>query len=299
MLNKEGPAMENGFTDMYINIQNGIITYFSSIDWGSIIVAAVKIIAIMIASRIIVKIGSKAIQRFIIEKNHFSQRFDERRTKTIGRLVKNVLSYTVYFMAFLLILTQMNFQIGPLLAGAGVLGLAIGFGAQSLVRDVITGFFIIFEDQFAVGDVIQTGNFRGTVEEIGLRITKIKNWTGEIHIIPNGSIMEVTNFSVNNSIAVTDVSIAYEADVDMATRVIQETAAEVYKSNDDIVSEPEVLGVQTLGASEVVIRVTTECKPMTHYGVGREMNAAMKKALDKVGIEIPYPRLVTFRREEA
>jgi small-conductance mechanosensitive channel len=289
---------QNSVMDIYIDVQGKIVEYVSTIKWDLIALAIFKIIVILIAARIIVGISKRAIQRYIIDKNETIKRFDQRRTKTVGRLVSNVLSYTVYFMAILLILEQMNFEIGPLLAGAGVLGLAIGFGAQNLVRDVITGFFIIFEDQFAVGDVIQTGNFKGTVEEIGLRITKIRSWTGEIHIIPNGSITEVTNFSINNSVAVVDVSIAYEADVDEATRVIKETATELYGANDNIVAEPEVLGVQTLGASEVIIRVTFECKPMTQFGVGREMNARVKKALDRVGIEIPYPRLVTFRRDE-
>jgi small-conductance mechanosensitive channel len=282
----------------YIQIQTRILNYFLAIQWGHVAVVALKIVLILMAARILVKISKRGIQRYVIERNNTIRQFDTRRTNTIARLVSNVLSYTVYFIAILLVLGLMEFQIAPLLAGAGVLGLAIGFGAQNLVRDVITGFFIIFEDQFAVGDVIQTGNFKGTVEEIGLRTTKIKNWTGEIHIIPNGSITEVTNFSINNSVAVMDVSVAYEANIDEAMRVIEKTAKEIAAQNEDIVVEPQVLGVQSLGASEIIIRVTAECKPMTHFGVARQMNASVKKALDEVGIEIPYPRLVTFHREE-
>lgn len=282
----------------FTQIWDAILSYYLAVQWGVVALAVIKIIVIAIASKVIITVAHSWIRRFVIEKNEVHQRFDNRRTKTIGRLVSNVLSYVIYFIAFLLILGELTIDITPLLAGAGVLGLAIGFGAQNLVRDIITGFFIIFEDQFAVGDYIQTGNFMGTVEEIGLRITKIRNWTGEIHIIPNGSITEVTNFSINNSVAVVDVSVAYEADIDEATRVIADTAKDLYASNADIVSEPQVLGVQTLGASEVVIRVTLECKPMTHFGVGREMKARVKKALDQVGIEIPYPRLVTFQRGE-
>lgn len=284
--------------DAYIEIQYEIIDYLSKINWGEVAVVTLKMLLILFAARIIVSVSKRAIQRYVIEKDSAIRKFDARRTKTIARLISNVLSYTVYFIAALIVLGLMEFQIAPLLAGAGVLGLAIGFGAQNLVRDVITGFFIIFEDQFAVGDVIQTGNFKGTVEEIGLRTTKIKNWTGEMHILPNGSITEVTNFSVNNSIAVIDVSVAYEADIDEAIRVIEKTAKEVAVQNNDVVVEPQVLGVQSLGASEIVIRVTAECKPMTHFAVARQMNASVKKALDEVGIEIPYPRLVTFHRDE-
>jgi small conductance mechanosensitive channel len=162
--------------------------------------------------------------------------------------------------------------------------LAVGFGAQSLVKDVITGFFIIFEDQFAVGDIVQVGSFKGTVEEIGLRVTKIRSWTGEVHIIPNGSITQVTNFSIHNSLAVVDVSISYEEDIDKAMKVLKETIKSHYETNENMVAEPEVLGIQQLGASEVVMRITAECKPNTHVAVARELNAEIKKAFDANGM---------------
>ncbi|MFD2672201.1 mechanosensitive ion channel family protein [Marinicrinis sediminis] len=281
------------------SIQDQLMNYFQDPSrWMNMLGVIVKIVVIFIAAKIVIKISKRMIQLMLEdrEKKHF--KLDARRSNTIGKLVGNVITYTINFIAILLILSQLNFDLMPLLAGAGVLGLAIGFGAQNLVRDVITGFFIIFEDQFAVGDIIQTGQFKGTVEEIGLRITKIKNWTGEIHYIPNGSITEVTNFSINNSISVVDVSVAYEVDVDTAIEVIKATAMQVYENNDNMVKEPDVLGVQSLGASDVVIRVLAECKPYTHFAVARQMNAEMKKALDAKGIEIPYPRLVTYHRQE-
>ena len=141
-------------------------------------------------------------------KRRIGLKFNPRRTTTIMRLMGNIVNYAISFIMIMMILAVFHVPFGPMLAGAGVVGLAIGFGAQSLVKDIITGFFIIFEDQFAVGDVIQTGRFKGTVEEIGLRVTRVKSWTGEIHIIPNGSILEVTNYSINNSIAVIDISVA-------------------------------------------------------------------------------------------
>ncbi len=117
------------------------------------------------------------------------------------RLLQNVFSYAIYFVAGVMILETLSVDVRGLLAGAGIVGLAVGFGAQNLVKDIITGFFIIFEDQFSVGDYVRVGTFEGTVEEIGLRTTKIKSWTGEINILPNGSIVEVTNFSLHNSVA--------------------------------------------------------------------------------------------------
>ena len=121
-----------------------------------------------------------------------------------------------------MILSTLTINVSAVLAGAGIVGLAVGFGAQSLVKDIITGFFIIFEDQFSVGDYIRVGQFEGTVEEIGLRTTKIKSWTGELHIIPNGNILEVTNFSLNNSVAVIDISVAYEENIQRVESLIQD-----------------------------------------------------------------------------
>lgn len=278
-----------------------IETVADPLVWGMLFWVGLKIVLYFFAGRFVVRLAGRAVTHLMIERSKETRgpvRIDPRRSQTIGRLVNNVVSYVVNFIVILLILSELGVNLAPLLAGAGVLGLAIGFGAQSLVKDVITGFFIIFEDQFAVGDIIRTGNFQGTVEEIGLRVTRIKSWTGEVHIIPNGAITEVTNFSTNNTIGVVDVSVAYESDIEKAMQVIKRTAMEVFEGNDNVVKEPEVLGVQSLGASEVVIRVTAECKPMTHVGVGRQMNAAIKKALDAEGIEIPYPRLVTFQRSE-
>lgn len=222
----------------------------------------------------------------------------EKRGKTLTALLNNVVVNVVYFIAILLIVDELGFPLAPLLAGAGVIGLAIGFGAQSIVRDVITGFFIIYEDQFAVGDFVDTGKNSGTVQEIGLRITKIKEWTGQIHMIPNGLIAEVTNFSKENSIAVVDVGIAYEENIANAETVIIEVLKEVYEQEENMVVEPTVMGVQDLGDSDVVIRVAAECNPMTHFAIARKLRRAIKDRFDQKGIEIPYPRLVTYRREE-
>ncbi|MNI09012.1 putative MscS family protein YkuT [compost metagenome] len=179
----------------------------------------------------------------------------------------------------------MGVNLGPLLAGAGVLGLAIGFGAQSLVKDVITGFFIIFEDQFGVGDVIQIDQFKGKVEEIGIRVTRIRSWTGEVHIIPNGSIVKVTNFSTYNSLAVLDISIPYATDVDKAIKLLKDTVVRIFEQNDKIVKEPEVLGVQTLTNTEMKLRIVAECQPNTQSEIERLINSEVKKAMDQLAAE--------------
>jgi small conductance mechanosensitive channel len=266
--------------------------------WITLGQGLLKIILIIVISAILIRIGKLAIHNFFLIRTKSPLRVTERREATLAKLLVNILTYVIYFISFIMILEVFTINVTALLAGAGVAGLAIGFGAQNLVRDVITGFFIIFEDQFSVGDFIRTGTFEGTVEEIGLRVTKIKGITGEIHIIPNGSIMEVTNFSISNSVAIVDVSIAYEGNIDKAERVIQGLLEEIHTRNEDMVKPPELLGVQMLGASEVVLRVVSEVKPMRHFAVARLLRKEIKSVLDQNGIEIPYPRLVTYTRHE-
>lgn len=262
--------------------------------WENLGVTAIRIALIIIISKLIIWLVHKTLDRIVLERASKHSPSQARRMTTVGKLVKNVATYIMYFIGMLLMLSEVGINLGPLLAGAGVVGIAIGFGAQSLVKDILTGFFIILEDQFAVGDVIQTGTFKGTVEVIGLRTTKILSWTGEVHMIPNGMINEVTNFSVNNTLAVVDVLVAYEAQVDKAMSIISETMSQL--EHENLVKEPEVLGVQLMSATSVTIRVTGECKPNTHHMVARAMNKAIKDALDRNGIEVPYPRMVTYQR---
>ncbi|GGG26849.1 mechanosensitive ion channel family protein [Paenibacillus abyssi] len=276
---------------------NDITAWLSNeVMWKNLALTALRILIILIAARIVIFIVHKAITHAIIERESKRLAIQTRRMRTVGKLLKNVSSYVVHFITILLVFSEFNIHLGPLLAGAGVIGLAIGFGAQSLVKDVITGFFIILEDQFAVGDVVQTGAFKGTVEMIGLRSTRLQSWTGEVHIIPNGMINEVTNFSINNSLAVVDISIAYEEDIDEAEQVIRQTVAKV--EDENLVRQPEVLGIQMLGASEVVLRVIAECRPNAQHGYTRKLRSEIKKALDAHNIEIPYPKQVQLHRSE-
>ena len=183
-----------------------------------------KILVIILLAVVVVKIGKSVIRRMFTFQLKSKIRPSERREKTLLKLLENALSYIVYFSAILAILAEFM-NISGLLASAGVLGLAVGFGAQSLVKDIISGFFIIFEDQFSVGDYVQIGTAVGTVEEIGLRTTKVSAYGGEIYIIPNGNITEVVNYSINNSLAIMDIRIAYETDIQKAESLIEDFIA--------------------------------------------------------------------------
>ncbi|WP_338754841.1 mechanosensitive ion channel family protein [Bacillus sp. FJAT-52991] len=272
--------------------------YTSEEFWLAIGKGSLKIVFILILSGIVIKVAKMVVRKFFLLRSKTPLGLSERRETTLLKLIENIISYVVYFVTLINILDILTFDIKALIAGAGVVGLAVGFGAQSLVKDIITGFFIIFEDQFSVGDVVRIGQFEGTVEEIGLRTTKIKQWTGELHILPNGIITEVTNFSVHNSIAVVDVSIAYEENINEAERVINELLKTLPEKYEQIVAPPQLLGVQMLAASDVVMRITAETTPMNHFVVARHIRKDVKECLEENGIEIPFPRLVMYSRDE-
>ncbi|MRH44394.1 mechanosensitive ion channel [Aquibacillus halophilus] len=256
-----------------------------------------RILLIIILAGLVVRIGSSILNRVFRKRDHGPFRITERRENTLKKLVQNALSYVVYFTAFLMVLDTLTIPIGALLAGAGVAGLAIGFGTQNLVRDIITGFFIIFEDQFSVGDYVLTSGVEGIVEEIGLRTTKIMSWTGELHIIPNGNVTQVTNYSIHNSIAVVDVNIPYETNIAKAEGVIQDLLIGMPEKYPQLINVPESLGVQTLDTSHVVLRIIAEVNPMEHWGMARIIRKDVKAAFDQNGIDIPLPRLVMYSRD--
>lgn len=266
--------------------------------WMSIGMGMLKIIAILIISGLLIRIGKIAIRNFFKVRTKSPLRISERREATLVKLLENILTYAIYFITIMMVLSALTIDVKAMLAGAGIVGLAVGFGAQSLVKDVITGFFIIFEDQFSVGDYVRIGSFEGTVEEIGLRTTKIKSFTGEINILPNGSIIEVTNFSLYNSVAVLDIGIAYEGDIEYSEKVLQDYLETTPEKYPELVKTPELLGVQQFGASEVVLRIIAETLPMKHWYIGRQLRKDIKLILDEHGIEIPFPRMVMYSRHE-
>lgn len=246
-----------------------------------------KIIGILVGAKLAINFGQLVVK----------QAFDKhettgRRAQTLEILLHSAITYLVFFMACLMILQVFNVNTSAILASAGILGLAIGFGAQSLVKDVISGFFILFEDQFSVGDYVQIDAVEGTVEEIGLRTCKIRQWTGELNIIPNGGITRVTNYNRGPMLAVITVALAYEEDIDTAIKVLNEECERAYREVEAIIDVPKVLGVNELGLSSVNILIVAPSLPEGHWAVGRELRKRFKCALDRAGIEIPYPKQV-------
>ena len=272
------------------------ISIFQNEDtWLNLGEGVLKIVAILVIANIIVRIGKVAIHNIFKIRNLSPLNTSDRREDTLSRLLDSVITYVVYFIAIMMVLSVLGIDVKALIAGAGVVGLAVGFGAQSLVKDVISGFFIIFEDQFSVGDHIRIGTFEGNVETIGLRTTKIKSGTGEVHILPNGSITQVTNFSLNNSLAIIDIAISYGEDIERAEKVIGDALQSMQSQYEELTKAPELLGIQTMSPTEIVLRVVAETLPMMQAGVSRAIRKDIKLLLDENGIKAPNPNLFLYK----
>jgi moderate conductance mechanosensitive channel len=213
-----------------------------------------------------------------------------QRAETIGAVVRSIVSITIWSIAVLTVLEILGVNLGPLIAGAGIAGVALGFGAQSLVKDFLSGMFMLMEDQYGVGDVIDTGVATGTVEGVSLRTTRLRDVDGVVWHVPNGTILRVGNKSQQWSRAVVDVPVTFQADAAAATEAIRAVADGVWHDPafaSVILSEPSVLGVESLAPGRVVIRVVVRTRPQEQWRVERELRVRIKAALDEAGIALP------------
>ena len=274
------------------------VSLFQSEDLKVIGFQFLRVIAIFIGARLIINFQRAFTTRWISKAEESNEKFVSPRLKTLGSLLNSFLTYGIFFIAGLMILETFRINTTAILASVGVLGLAVGFGAQNLVKDIISGFFIIFEDQFRVGEYVEAGGATGVVEEIGLRTTKIKRWTGHLEILPNGEITKVVNYSRSNMLAVCVVGVAYEMDLDKSQEVLRSISEKAYHEIDTIVEVPIVQGVVELADSSVSIRVIARTIPGEQWAIERELLGRFKKGLDEAGIEFPYPRRVIYQREE-
>ena len=221
-----------------------------------------------------------------------------KRSETVGKLVISIVRYTAIIVASFMILGAWGVNTPTLLASAGIIGLALSFGAQSLIEDVISGLFIIFENQFSIGDIIEIGTFRGTVVEIGVRVTKFQDLNGDIKIVNNSDIRGAVNTSDDLSLAICDVSIAYEEDINRVEKIMIENLPNFKEKIENIVEGPFYKGVQKLGDSSVVIRIIARSEELKKYQVVRDMNKEIKILFDKNNIKIPFPQIVVHNAKE-
>lgn len=267
----------------------------------SLLRSGFHILVILVLAWIALKMAKKTSQglvRFVTRQKE-DEEF-QKRTRTLGEVVRYVIVLVVFAVATMTVLKELGIDIGPVLAAAGIVGLAVGFGAQSLVKDVISGFFILLEDQIRVGDVVNIADKGGLVEKVGLRTTVLRDLHGNVHYVPNGSIAVVTNMTKEYSRYVFDIGVAYREDVDEVIEVIRGIDEEMRQDpefKDDIIEPIEIMGLDQFANSSIVIRARTTTLPIKQWRVGREFNRRIKKKFDELNIEIPFPHVTLYMGE--
>lgn len=274
--------------------------WLENIKWEEVIldvgIILIQLVAILIAFLITRAIGKKLIQSSF-SKVQTKKKMSVGRTQTLQALAISFFSYVLIFITLVIVLGIFGINAAGLIAGAGIIGLAIGFGAQGLVSDVVTGFFLLLEKQLDVGDYVTTAGYGGIVEEVGLRTTQIRSFDGTLNFIPNREISSLSNHSRGNMRALVDIGISYDDNIDHAMTVLQEVCDKIKQENETIVEGPDVLGVQTIGDSDITLRVIAKTENMEQWAVERQLRKAIKEAFDQNNIDIPFPHQVYIEKQ--
>jgi small-conductance mechanosensitive channel len=265
------------------------------------------IVVIIIGAVLVRWIAAKAIDRVVRRaenatlpgnKHTFNRR--AQRAKGLGSLLKSITTTVVFGIAFVMALSELGLNVAPILASAGVLGLAVGFGAQNLVKDYLAGVMMMVEDQYGVGDAVDLGEAVGTVENVGLRVTRVRDVNGTVWYVRNGEILRVGNQSQNWARTVLDINVAYTEDLVHVRDVLEDVAHGLWEDEDYkniVIEEPEVWGIESLSPDWVVVRVTLKTAPMEQWGVAREMRARIKSRFDHEGIAMQVPKRLFWHHE--
>lgn len=246
-----------------------------------ILIIGISVLFYMVISKIIRHFYKKPVKRI-----------DQKKRQTMLTVTKSIIKYAILVIDVLLLLNVYGVDTKTIIASIGVIGAVLGLAMQDLIKDIISGMSILFEDQFRVGDWIQIGTFKGEVIFLGLKTTKVKAYTGEIKIISNRMITEVINFNMQNSLAIIDVAVAYESDLQKVERVLYALCIDQQDKIPFLKGKIELLGIQELAENGVIYRIVAPCKAMEHYGVERLLRKAIKVAFDHNHIVIPYPQVV-------
>lgn len=269
--------------------------------WQELLLPVSRIFIILILSWILIRISYKLINTF---KNYVTRTTDDagsiKRAETLAQVFSHVAIVIILLISGMLILGEVGISIAPILAAAGVVGVAVGFGAQSLIKDYFTGFFLLIEDQIRHGEVVEIAGKKGKVEAVTLRHVKLRDFEGSVHFVPNSTITTVTNKSRDFSYAVIDISIAYRENLDEVYAIMRRVgedmrAAPVFK--EQITEDLEIAGIDNLADSAVIIRCRLKVHPLEQWDVRREYLYRIKKAFDQAGVEIPYPHLTLYAGE--
>lgn len=291
-----------------MNLKNTITQITETIGWDALALVGLKVLIILAAGWFIALAIRLAINR--IEDRMVKQRIKEgeppsestKRIQTIMKLVRQAIAIVLWLVIGLVILRELDVDIAPILASAGIVGLAVGFGAQNLVRDIISGFFIILENQVRVGDVAIINGTGGLVERINFRTIVLRDLSGIVHVFPNGTISTLSNMTNDWSAYVFDIGVAYKEDTDKVVDILKAIGKELMEDKEFgplIVEAPEVFGVDKFADSAVIIKGRIKTKPIRQWMVGRQFLRRVKQAFDREGIEIPFPHRTLYVGEES
>jgi small conductance mechanosensitive channel len=280
-----GLDVETYLTDLWDDIGDAVL------DKVGAIIMTVLIIVVMGFITKLFKYFVKRSQKLMITSN-------DKRRHTILKVTSSIVNYTVKILALILILAAWGVNVLPALAGLGILGLVIGLGAQDLIKDIIAGFFIVFERHFDVGDMIEVNGFKGEVIDIGLKTTRVRNWKQDVKIFNNSSLQNTINYSVTQSLAIVDFGIEYEADVDKTLEVLAAELPKLRPLIPELTDDPVCVGVTSLADSSVNLRVIGKTNTEQHYGVERMLRKEIKKILDANDIGIPFPQVVVHQAKD-
>lgn len=275
-----------------------LLKNLSSYDINDVADIIAKLVVTMVAVSIgivVSRIAKKFVTKIVVKHNRFSS-----NPKTMASVTASIVSYLIIFFVTCNVLPVWGISASSIVAIGGAASLAIGVGAQDVIKDMLSGFFILSENQYVIGDVVTIDGYTGKVEAIGMRTTRIRSLDGNVHIIPNGRISVVTNMSKGFNRAIVDVGVTYDEDIDRVLAVLRDEMKLVYKNErlTGMIAEPNVLGVEELGDSSVVIRISTDCEIGENWQLERELRRIIKKRLEKEGIEIPFPQRVIHIKEE-
>lgn len=258
-------------------------------------------VVILVLTLIGIKLSGVISSRLFRRRRKEADEEYKKRADTLSAVIGYLISVTIVVVAAVMVLAEFKVQIGPILAAAGIVGVAVGFGAQHLVRDVITGFFILLDDQIRVGDVVQIAGKGGLVEKITLRMTTLRDLAGNVHYVRNGEISVVTNMTKEYSRYVFDIGVAYREDVDQVISVVKQVDEELRSDpafSADILEPIEILGLDQFADSAIIIKARTKTKPIKQWAVGREFNRRLKKKFDEKDIEIPFPHVTLYMGQD-
>ena len=285
----------------FVNNMLSSLYHWIIIDLPGILILIAATLIVLRIYKSFIKHLNKIILKRYGKKQDIQVKETEKRVETLMNIMRSIGKILIWGIFFMILLKKLGVDIGPILAGAGILGLAVGFGAQELVRDVISGFFMLLENQIRTGDVAIINGTGGLVEKIELRTTTLRDFSGTMHIFQNGKINTISNMTMEWSAMTFDIGVAYKEDTDRVVSIMKEVGKALQEDPEfaeHIIEPLEVFGVDRFANSAVIIKARVKTKPIMQWTVGREYRRRLKKAFDEKGIEIPFPHTTVYWGEK-